>query len=316
MLDRALVHTGHCSLVIAAEGSKVAGTLVQVPRRDAANSYADWVAAHDAHRYALAKALAEYPVDVLHFHGVDFIDYLPSTEIPTLVTLHLPPECYRPEVFALRRPSLELHCVSRSQRRACPPGARLGQEIENGVPIERFSLHTPRGSHAVALGRICPEKGFELALDAARMAGCGFLLAGRVQPYTAHLRYFQERITPRLDEARRYVGPVGREDKTRLLASARCLLVSSLIPETSSLVAMEALAAGTPVVAFRTGALPDIVEDGITGFLVDDVEAMARAITRTAELDPEACRRAARHRFSHTRMVERYLERYRRLAGA
>jgi glycosyltransferase involved in cell wall biosynthesis len=316
MLDRALTRAGHHSVVVAAEGSVVAGTLVEVRRREAANSYADWAEAHDAQRAAVARALASQPVDVLHFHGFDFLNYLPDTDLPTLVTLHLPPEWYPPEVFALRRRNLQLHCVSRSQHRACPAGGPLGPDIENGIPLERFAVEVPRGDHAVALGRICPEKGFDRALEAAHHAGCGLRLAGRVFPYDAHLEYFRQAIAPRLDEQRRYVGPIGPERKARLLAGARCLLVPSLAPETSSLVAMEALAAGTPVIAFRTGALPEIVEHGVTGFVVEDVASMADAIGEVGSLDPAACRRAARARFSLSRMTGRYLARYRELAAA
>jgi hypothetical protein len=103
--------------------------------------------------------------------------------------------------------------------------------------------------------------------------------------------------------------------KRRLLAAARCLVVPSLVAETSSLVAMEALASGTPVIAFRSGALPEIVEDGRTGFLVDGVAEMADAMRRASEIDPEACRRAARERFTAERMCGEYLALYERLAA-
>ena len=119
---------------------------------------------------------------------------------------------------------------------------------------------------------------------------------------------------PRLDRRRRYLGPVGFIRKRRLLAAARCLLVPSLVAETSSLVAMEAAACGTPVIAFRSGALPEVVEDGRTGFLVDDVDGMAEAIRRVDRIDPAACREAARRRFSNRRMAAAYLDRYQMLA--
>ena len=100
------------------------------------------------------------------------------------------------------------------------------------------------------------------------------------------------------DAGVKLVGAVGGAEKERLLRGAQCLLLPTLAPETSSLVAMEAAAAGTPVVAYRSGAVPEVVEDGVTGFLVDGVEAMARAIGRVGEIDREACRRVARERFS------------------
>jgi glycosyltransferase involved in cell wall biosynthesis len=168
---------------------------------------------------------------------------------------------------------------------------------------------------ALCIGRVCPEKGFHIALEAARQANIPLLLAGQVYPYEEHERYYRDEILPRLDRTRRFLGPVGFERKRRLLSAARCLLVPSLAPETSSLVAMEALACGTPVIAFPSGALADIVEHGKTGFLVDDANEMAEAIARARSIDPETCRQAARERFSADRMVAQYLQVYQQLTG-
>jgi glycosyltransferase involved in cell wall biosynthesis len=186
--------------------------------------------------------------------------------------------------------------------------------VPNGVDVDRLASPVSRRGYALALGRICPEKGFHVALDAARIAGVPLLLAGEVYPYPEHERYFRDEIAPRLDRRRKFVGPAGFARKRRLLSGARCLLVPSLAPETSSLVAMEALACGTPVIAHRTGALPGIVEHCRTGFLVDGADEMARAIRAASSIDPEACRRAARERFSSAGMIELYLETYRLLA--
>src|SRR5689334_2411765 len=118
----------------------------------------------------------------------------------------------------------------------------------------------------------------------------------------------------RLDRQRKFHGSVGMEQKRRLLTGARCLLAPSLVAETSSLVAMEALACGTPVVAFPAGALPEIVEHGRTGFIVENAHEMAQAIHLARAIDPRVCRRAARERFSAHRMTADYLARYERLA--
>lgn len=314
-LDMALTRAGHRSIVAACEGSVTAGTLLATP---AASGVLDenvrrWVG--EQHRQAIRRALDRWPIDVVHLHGVDFYTYLPPPGVPTLVTLHLPPSWYPPEVFRLRRPRTYLQCVSPAQRRACPPGAALLPDIENGVPTEALTARHAKRRFVMMLGRICPEKGFHLGLDAAARARMPALLAGEVFRYEAHERYFRQEVAPRLDGLRRFIGPVGLARKRRLLSAARCLLAPSLAPETSSLVAMEALACGTPVVAFPSGALPDIVEHGKTGFLVQDERQMADAIVAASRLDPGVCRQTARQRFSLDRMTQQYVAVYRSLAG-
>ena len=202
---------------------------------------------------------------------------------------------------------------ARAQRRSCPAHAVLLPHIENGVPIEALSARHAKRRFAMMLGRVCPEKGFHLGLDAATRAHLPALLAGEVFRYEAHEQYFQREIAPRLGGVHRYIGPVGWVRKRRLLSAARCLLAPSLAPETSSLVAM---ACGTPVIAFPAGALSDIVEHGKTGFLVQDEREMADALTAVHTVDPEACRDTARRRFSLDVMVQQYLAVYGSLAAA
>lgn len=315
-VEAGLVAAGHRSVVVACEGSTCAGRLVSTPRHLGLVDDPTWERAREAHRDAIGRALAEHPVDLVHMHGIDFHRYLPPEGIPVLATLHLPPAWYPLEVFRLERPHTYLHCVSAAQRRACPPGARLLPDVPNGVPVDALAARHAQRRFALMLGRVCPEKGFHLALDAARTARVPLLLGGRVYPYPEHRRYFTEEVAPRLDRWRRFLGPLGFRRKRRLLNAARCLLVPSLAPETSSLVAMEAMACGTPVIAFRAGALPDLVEHGRTGFLVDDVRQMADAIHQADALDPEECRAVARQRFSQRTMAARYMELYQRVLRA
>ncbi len=187
--------------------------------------------------------------------------------------------------------------------------------VANGVPARLFRDQPPRRSFALALGRICPEKGFHLALDAAEMAGVPLVIAGELYDYPEHQSYFQNELLPRLNGGNcRFLGPVGFEKKRKLLGQARCLLVPSVAPETSSLVAMEAMASGTPVVAFASGALPEIVEHGRTGYLVANAAEMAAAMALVDRIDPDECRRAARERFSEDRMLADYLALYSRIS--
>jgi glycosyltransferase involved in cell wall biosynthesis len=313
-LDAALVRAGHRSIVVACAGSTPAGTLVAIPRVRETITDAVRRSVHAAQRRAIERALRHWPVDVVHMHGIDFHAYLPPPGPPALVTLHLPPEWYAPEALQPERPDTFLHCVSASQRARCPNGARLLPDVPNGVALEAPGARYAKRRFAMALGRICYEKGFHIALDAARNAGVPLLLAGQTFRYEAHETYFAREIAPRLDRSRRFIGPIGPVRKRRLLSAARCLLVPSLAPETSSLVAMEALACGTPVIAFPAGALPEIVEHGRTGFIVQSETEMAEAIHAATRIDPEVCRAAARERFALERTVERYFGLYQKLA--
>jgi glycosyltransferase involved in cell wall biosynthesis len=312
-LDRAVVAAGGRSLVLAQEGSAPAGELIALPRPAGEIEETAREAVYAALRARLAEVIARERPDVVHLHGVDFAGYLPAQGPPVLVTLHLPLAWYPAAALAPTRPRTWLAPVSQDQARRRPPGARLTRPIENGVSLESFRPRRKRG-YALALGRICPEKGFHLALDAARAADVPLLLAGSVFPYTEHRRYFDREIRPRLDRQRRWIGPVSGPAKRRLIGQARCLVAPSLAPETSSLVAREALAAGTPVVALRTGALVEAIESGRTGILVDTPEALPDALAAAACLSPADCRRAAERRFSDRAMIAAYLSAYRTLA--
>jgi glycosyltransferase involved in cell wall biosynthesis len=312
ILDEYLVRGGHRSLVVAPAGSKVRGQLLPIA---AVPSQLDDGAHGQAirqTRQAIQWALDQFSIDIVHMHGIDFCEYLPDPGVPVVVTLHLPPRWYSPRAFAQARSDTYLVCVSQSEARACAVGSTF--VIENGIRLGPYRPARKR-DYVLGLGRICPEKGFHLALDAAGRSRVPLLLAGEVFGYEAHQKYFREVLRPRLGGQHRFLGPIGPARKRRLLTSARCLLVPSLVDETSSLVAMEALAAGTPVVAFRRGALSEIVEHGRTGFLVRNVEEMSAAIEQARNIDSDVCRREAERRFSAESMFGKYLDLYQRLSA-
>jgi glycosyltransferase involved in cell wall biosynthesis len=310
MLDRALMHAGHKSFVIACEGSQVVGELVETyhanGRLDSTAQKRMW----QTHRSAIASAIERWNPDVIHLHGLDFPEYLPPPGIPVLVTLHLPPAWYDARAFAITRPRTWLHCVSQSQQDSCPETPNLLPCIPNGVPEDLPRPDVRKRNFVLALGRICPEKGFHFAFEAASLAGTPLVLAGQVYGYPEHEYYFKQQIVPRRDRLRRFIGAAGLTRKRRLLTAARCLLVPSLAPETSSLVAMEAAVCGTPVIAFRSGALPEIIEEGVTGFLVNDPPEMAAAIKKCDQIDGRTCRETALARFSERRAIRDYFRMY------
>jgi glycosyltransferase involved in cell wall biosynthesis len=310
-LDHALAAAGHRSIVIAAEGSRIQGRLLALSRPAGPLGPESLGAIQQEQRQLLTRALDRWPVDLVHMHGVDFADYLPDPGVPVLATLHLPLSWYSTQALEPIRPGTHLNCVSASQRQAGPPHIRHLRVIRNGVPITELPRpDVRRREYVLGLGRVCPEKGFHLALDAARLAGVPLILGGRVFDYPEHRAYFDSEIRPRLDAHRRFMDSPSYAVKRRLLSGARALLVPSTAAETSSLVAMEALACGTPVIAFRRGALPELVRHGHTGYLVDDVAAMAEAVSAAATLDRRACLDFARTHCSCARMTAEYLSLY------
>ncbi len=312
-LDRALTRHGHRSIGIASEGSDIAGELVPIASGAGPIDWDSRERRWRSVRAAIAQVQAGARIDAMHFHGVDLQAYVPPQGPPRIATLHLPTTWYTP-ALELSRAGLWFHGVSETQHRSLPGLSGLLGPIPNGVPLDSLRPGAARQSHCLVLGRICPEKGTHLAIAAAKRAGVPLLVAGSVFPYADHERYFREEVEPHLDCDRRFIGALDLKAKREALASARCLLVPSVVPETSSLVAMESLACGTPVIAFPNGALPEIVEHGRTGFLVHDLREMASAIRAVAEIDRSRCRAAAEARFSLERTAAAYLARYEWLA--
>jgi glycosyltransferase involved in cell wall biosynthesis len=311
-IDRALSAAGHRSIVIATEGSDISGELISIPRCCRRIGTSEWARVHEFLRVAIDRLVTEQNVDIVHMHGVDYQHYLPVSGIRVLATLHLPLNYYPPGTLDPIRPQTWLNSVSKYQHESAGPHPRLACVIENGVEAPACAP-TRKQAFALAMGRICPEKGFHLALDAAKAANVPLKLAGAISGFAEHQEYFEKEIRPRLDHRRQWIGVVSGKRKWRLLLSASCVVVPSLVAETASLVAREALAAGTPVVAYPNGALAETVENGRTGFLVNTVEEMSEALLRVDEIDPSTCRQVAQERYSATRMTDQYLELYDRL---
>lgn len=315
-LEAALVEHGYRSIVVAREGSQPRGELLPTPVPPGTITDEVRAAVTAAHQRGIDRAFHSASIDLVHMHGIDFDNYTIPDHVPVLVTLHLPPSWYPDRIWQLPA-QYTLQCVSQSQRNSSPHAARSRLAvIENGVPLPAYERETRHGDYALMLSRICPEKNLHIGFDAARMAGVPALLGGEVFPYGEHMRYFDCEIAPRLGPHARLLGPLGGARKQQLLAEAKCVLLPTLAPETSSLTAMEALAAGTPVIAFASGALPEIVEHGRTGFLVHSMQEMAEAICRihqTDQIDREACRATAARRFPLDRMVRQYEDRYRNI---
>jgi glycosyltransferase involved in cell wall biosynthesis len=184
--------------------------------------------------------------------------------------------------------------------------------IHHGLRAEEWTVGRGDGDFLLFLGRFSPDKGARAAALIAHLAGVPLLMAAKMRE-PAEVEYFHEHVEPLLDSDVRYIGEIGMEEKQELLGSARALLNPIAWPEPFGLVMIEAFACGTPVLTLRSGAAPEIVEHGVTGFVHERVEELAASLDHVDELDRGACRRAVEGHFSADRMVRDHLDLYERL---
>jgi glycosyltransferase involved in cell wall biosynthesis len=322
-LEAEMFRRGHVTTVAACRGSRVCGEVVPVSEASAQNDRFHEVNAASLER--IAELVAErqrsaLAFDLIHDTGGCLRPIAAGLPAPVLMTLHLPRYFYPPQTFRDVPENVTFNCVSESQRAWFRDVAQVVGVVPNGIALERFTPQWQKSDYLLWLGRICHEKGAHLALDAAERAGLPIVVAGQVYPISAHQRYFRRWILPRLRRrkhpARLVLRPTLAE-KLDLLRNARALLAPSLVDETSSLVAMEAMACGTPVVAFARGALPEVVRHEETGLLVRSLREMVEAVRRVHLISPWACRRVAETRFSAARMADDYERLYEQvLAGS
>lgn len=310
-IENEVVKRKYRSLVIAHRKSKVQGELIKVPELSACATEANRLFIKTKLKKIIENTIKKNKPDLIHFHGVDFCDYMPKSNIVSIATLHLPIELYCKE--KLNGSNLYFNCVSLTQHLTCLSQIKmLLPYIPNGVEIPlALNRSSQKNTFALSLGRICPEKGYHHAIDAAKKAGVNIILAGEVYNYPEHIRYFEEQIKPRLTQIEhRFIGKVGKLQKEYLYNNARCVLIPSLIDETSSLVALEAMAHGTPVIAFKRGALNEIIKNNVNGYLVDNVEQMADAIKSADKISAKKCHAIAKEYHNLSVMTNGYISMY------
>ena len=204
--------------------------------------------------------------------------------------------------------------ISDYQRSLAPPGMNWSGTAYNALPIDGWPFSAEKDDYLLAFGRICEDKGFHVAIEVAKRTGNKLVIAGVVQDW--YRDYFEARIAPQIDgEQIVYAGAVSDEEKRTLFARAKGFLFPILWPEPFGLVMIEAMAAGTPVVALRNGSVDEVMMDGRTGFVVDDVDQMVAAVGRLDEIDPHACRQSVEERFGVARMTATYEALYAKLLG-
>jgi glycosyltransferase involved in cell wall biosynthesis len=254
--------------------------------------------------------------DVLHFH-VDLLHAPLFRDVAdrTVTTLHGRLDIPELQPFYREFGEFPLVSISNDQRRPMPPVSWAGT-VYHGLPTDllRFSPAGAQG-YLAFLGRISPEKRPDRAIEIACLAHQPLKMAAKVD--NADREYFEHRIRPLLQQPLvDFVGEIDEKQKNTFLGGARALLFPIDWPEPFGLVMIEAMACGTPVIAFRNGSVPEIIEEGVTGFLVDSVEEAAAAVGRLQELDRATIRRRFEQRFSAERMAREYVEIYQRLVNA
>jgi glycosyltransferase involved in cell wall biosynthesis len=258
-------------------------------------------------RHIMAAYEAVRDFDVVHDHtvmGPVYAQRFPDLRVVT--TVHGPFNEELIDIYGRIADRVPLIGISHAQGRAAPqiPIARV---IHHGLDVEEFPVGTGEGGYLLFLGRMSPDKGAHRATEVAFKTGMPLVIAAKMREPWEH-RYFERNVQPYLNDDIRYVGEVPHEEKLELLANARALVFPIRWNEPFGMVMIEALACGTPVLAFPEGAAPEVVQHGKTGFLCQDQQEMIDAIGRLDEIDRADCRASVEGYFSTERMVREHIE--------
>ena len=311
-LSEELVRRGHEVTLYATGDSQTSATLRAVcPRALRLDPPTQDPAAYHVLQLGLAYEQAS-EFDLIHFH-VDFRG-LPFTRLvrtPTMSTNHN--RLDSPEAIALSRAYPEANLTSLSDSHRSPlHWANWVATVYNGIPVEQFRFSPTRGDYLVFLGRMSPDKGPAEAIEVAKRVGMPLRIAAKVNTFEQD--YFDQVLRPLLDDPQiEFVGEAGEREKIELLAGAYALLFPVNWPEPFGLAMVEAMACGTPVLARPSGAVPEIVADGVTGYVCRSLDEMVARCGDVDRIDRLACRQYAEKHFSVERMVDDYERAYRRV---
>jgi len=310
-LTEELMAQGHDVTLFASGDSRTSARLVPVtPRAIRLDNRCRDPLAH--HILMIEKVFAQQDrFDLIHFH-CDYIHFPLSrrSHTPTLTTLH--GRLDLPDLVPLYREYADMPLVSISDAQREPiPRANWRATIHHGIPAGVARLYPNPGRYLAFVGRVSPEKRVDRAIQIAHRVGLPIKIAAKVD--AADREYFEDVVRPLLsDPDIDFVGEIAEEDKDAFLGNALALLFPIDWPEPFGLVMIEAMARGTPVIAFAGGSVREVVENGLTGFVVGEISEAVRAVERVSSLDREAVRTEFERRFTADRMARDYAELYAR----
>ncbi|WP_456844451.1 glycosyltransferase family 4 protein [Cellulomonas sp. P5_C6] len=312
-LARGLLEAGHEVLLAAAANSEcpvrqVPGTAPAPADRPLTGDAVSELT-HVINAYAAMRDL-----DLIHDHTLagPLLEHADGTP-PIVTTNHGPFNSALAPLYEAMR-GVAIIAISHHQA-STARGIPVAAVIHHGIDVDRVPVGAGDGGYACFVGRMCKEKGPREAVLVARAAGMPLKIAAKLREPREH-EYFEREVEPLLSREVEYVGELGEQDKLALIGGATALLNPMQWPEPFGLVMIEALACGTPVVATPAGAAPEIVDDGVTGYLRRDEGALVSALESAGSLDRGACRAAARERFSTGRMVDDHLRLYSQVLAA
>lgn len=313
-LTEELIRQG-LDVTLFASGDSVTRAKLVAPCPRALRHVADCVDPLALHFLMMEQVFA-YPecFDIIHFH-VDYLHFPLSRRScrPHVTTLHGRLDI--PELAALYHDYAEIPVVSISDaQRMAIPWANWQGTVYHGFPLNSYTFQPQPGKYLAFLGRFSPEKGADQAIAIAREAGMPLKMAAKIGKTDQD--YYKEVLKPLIERSRpfvEFVGEIGGKDKDEFLGNAHCLLFPIDWPEPFGLVMIEALACGTPVVAYRRGSVPEVLEDGVTGFVVSTATEAVSAVRKIASLSREKCRHVFEERYTASRMARDYTAVYRRL---
>ena len=313
-LTEELIALGHEVTLFASGDSVTSATLV--PSHETSlrldDACKDLLSPHVLMIEKVARMSASF--DIIHFH-IAPLHFPVARRLPGVshvTTLH--GRLDMPELVDLYREydDIPIVSISDAQRRPLPDADWIGT-IYHGLPPSLLQFHAAPANYLAFLGRISPEKRVDRAIAIAIATGIPLRIAAKVDPFDRE--YFERQIRPLLDHPLvEYLGEISESQKSDFLGHARALLFPIDWPEPFGLVMIEALACGVPVVAFRGGSVPEIIEDGVTGYVVDSLEEAIEATRAVHQLDRRTCRATFERRFSAARMAAQYVQLYSRLA--